>query len=86
MTDVAAPVFVGLEGPHEAGTFLVGFGGPPGQECGAPALCSWTLPKRAFQSEDLLVVTPTQGGKRAVAIAVVALQERTKSTSRSRVS
>ena len=53
---------------------------------GTQALCSLTLPKRCFQSWNLLVPMPIQGRKRQTGMSVLSLQVRTKSTMVSRVS
>ena len=47
---------------------------------GTQALCSLTLPKRCFQSWNLLVPMPIQGRKRPTGMSVLSLQARTKST------
>jgi hypothetical protein len=53
---------------------------------GTQALCSLTLPKRVTQSWYLLRAMPIQGVKRATGMSVLSDQERTKSTTWSRVS
>ena len=53
---------------------------------GTQALCSLTLPKRCFQSWNLLVPMSIQGRKRQTGMSVLSLQVRTKSTIVSRVS
>src|SRR5271155_677345 len=53
---------------------------------GTQVLCSLTLPKRLIQSWYLLRAMPIQGMKRATGMSVLSAQERTKSTSWSRVS
>ena len=81
---LAAIAFQGVLAGEEADGLLLRLGEPV--IAGAQALCSLTLPKRHFQSWNLLAPTPIQGRKRQTGMSVLSAQARTKSTTWSRVS